>query len=877
MTNDDLKKLINDGNLVDAFEWLDDHVPEGKKTTYNGLKDEFIQGKDDKKYIQRLKIFLNGLKKELFPIPVEEPQPAQKPEELTKEYRSFALESFLEKNKNYHQRSYEERQELDQLKREAFKEFFQEFDRNSLRDFPDFMFDRIISTDKLDELAIKELKYFVSSKESHYYEKCVVVSALTVSLMKQNTLDHDRLELLLDFVHFGQHEVWERALVGLVITLNNKSRKVNADFKHRLNELRKNPTIQEALWLINIAFHNFQKRVEGKSPIEYLISWAKEVEEKQLKVNDKEPKESDKQSLKKVPVGELIKDFSSVKNYTFFEKPQHWFLPFHTQNKLALASLESTIHDLNAEKFIRFLNGVTSWDNANKYAFCFHINDVPVSLIKIFNKVIDALEEAGEFTEGSSENINQKNTRRRLEVCVQFFMDVYRFFESYPSHQMEIGLWKRKRLYQKDLLKLIAEEIARVKIEAFNHFNADNYKQALQPFEKLTQLETGNAGNWANLGMIYLKLKNYDQALKAYQTALGIDKEDADWWNQLGVIWLKKRDFFQVEKVFKKSVEIDNSEENVKSILSILAKVLKEFPQTLKIYREILEVQPEFYEGWILLSQEYDSLGQYEKKAYAYEQALKVKPDNAVIWYNLGVIYGKINKLESEIEAYQKAIKIDPKLAEAWNNLGNSYGKLKNYASAVESYQKAIKIDPKLVQAWNNLGSAYFKLKDYEPAIKAYQKALKINPKLAEAWNNLGTTYGKLKDYGSAAEAYQKVLKIDPKNFEAWNNLGFVYLSTNDLKQAKTHFDKTLKLSKNTHSLAWQNLGHLELIANNSLKAKEFYQTSMQHYTNDRRGIKEFFEKMEEAFPMLEEQHRVKREVYDEVLKELRIYEEGMN
>jgi superkiller protein 3 len=705
----------------------------------------------------------------------------------------------------------------------------------------------------------------------------MVVAALTISLIEQTQLDYKRLHLLIDFINQGEHEVWQRALAGLVIALDGRERKIDKLFKQQLADLKSMPKVQEALVYMHLAFYEFKKKTVGKSPVDHLVKTIKEEDQRQLKTNPKDAAKKEEEEVPKplqgISVRELIENFAVMKNYEFFAKPQQWFLPFHEQNNLALQSLQATRHDINAEQLLHLLSRVVSWDNANKYALCFHIDDLPTKVIDFFNDFIDWLEEVDEQIEKGEIQVRRSVGLSHKFVFEQYFMDLYRFFEHYPEKKRAIHLWQRKQLYKKNLLNLIAADIAQLKVNAHHHWTHKEYKQALPYYEQLTELEPQNDQHWANLGEVFLVLNKAEEAIVAYQKALAIDDKKAAWWAALGKAYLKKPGFVKLETALVTAATLDNSKKNVRSILSYLGKKLQEHPPLLKVFRAVLECKPNIYEAWARLGKEYHKLEKYQKASEAYEKALKINPKQADTWYNLGVAYQDQDKHLEAIGAYEKALKIEPNYEIAWYNLGVAHQHQEKYLEAIDAYKTALKINPKYEIAWNNLGNIYDNQGKYSEAIEAYEKALKINPQQTDTWYNLGVAYQDQDKHSEAIEAYEKALKIKPNKADAWNNLGFTYLATGELKKAQTHFNKALEYSNNKHSVAHMNLGFVVLLESDEDQALALCQKSLGVYDAKEEGI-DFFEKMEKAFPYLEKQG-ITREAFDALKAKLREYEVG--
>ncbi len=79
------------------------------------------------------------------------------------------------------------------------------------------LFQIIWHADKLKDTEITILKKLSQPGTIAWYDKCTLVSALTLSLMRH--FDSNKIDMLFNFYENGEMQIWQRALVGLVLGL----------------------------------------------------------------------------------------------------------------------------------------------------------------------------------------------------------------------------------------------------------------------------------------------------------------------------------------------------------------------------------------------------------------------------------------------------------------------------------------------------------------------------------------------------------------------------------------------------------------------------------------------------------------------------------
>ncbi len=91
------------------------------------------------------------------------------------------------------------------------------FEAPEYKDMINMLFQIIWRADKLNDTEIKVLKKLSQPGTIAWYDKCTLVSALTLSLMRH--FDSNKIDLLFNFYENGEMQIWQRALVGLVLGL----------------------------------------------------------------------------------------------------------------------------------------------------------------------------------------------------------------------------------------------------------------------------------------------------------------------------------------------------------------------------------------------------------------------------------------------------------------------------------------------------------------------------------------------------------------------------------------------------------------------------------------------------------------------------------
>lgn len=695
MTREELKERIYKNDLPGLFSWLhknESSIPKEYQNSSNRLIQEYIQGIKDQDFIDRLIVFVDFLPEDIFE------NTSQNEEVSLQASQKQEIFQILETTaKNFDNLTEDEKKELFELKQRAY-ELFQELDLKFAKDFPNIIFDRITSQTTLRAQELNEIRGFITSKEAKYYEKCVVVSALTLSLLQE--MEVDRLELLINFVLEGENQVWQRALIGIVLALHNRTNKLKAYPKalQKIEDLKNIHRVQNALLIVNQAYNKFQKDIEVENTIV-----------------------------------DLLQIFSKMRENDFFEKPQHWFLPFYPENEKAREYVQSKQdkHDIDTNEFMKLLDNSIAIGNADKYAICLHLDRLNKE--QIFGGtgqrgLINVLKDQNQRLNQLIQSLAIPQDFLETSLYEQYLMDLYQFSRHFPENRYRTNILKSQELYQKNLLELIAEETAQLRIEAQYHLNVKNYQQAQTLYKKLVALMPDVPEIWYNLGVVNYKLQLYPDAVKAYTQVVKLDATDHKAWNNLGT-----------------------------------AHFMNDEP---------------------------------EKATSAYQKAIQIKPDKDEAWYNLGYLLFTRQKFAEAAQVFENVIKINDKRADAWYNLGAAYMMSGIQTKAIEVFSHTLSFG-ETEDIWYNLGMCYINLKQYEEALNAYQQAHRLNPTMIEALVNIGYIYLILKNLDKSEKYLEDAQKISTEPNDAiLVNLGHIALIKGDQIGAIEFYKGALQVTK---------------------------------------------------------------------------------
>lgn len=535
-------------------------------------------------------------------------------------------------------------------------------------------------TDKYTESDFKLVKAIRESESLPWYEKCVAVSAVTLSLI--NCFDKEKFNLLCDFYADKQPQVWQRALTGIVFALfiYDKRLAMYPVIESKLEQLANDEVyVSDISVLLLQVFKSletekitrkfrdeilpdvqkFESKIRQKLDIDNLIN--------DELIQDKNPDweqifEDSPDLLNKIEkMSEMQMDgldlfmgtFAMLKNFDFFREISNWFRPFYQHNEVASGAIDNNVPGKDM-----FLNGLENsfyMCNSDKYSFCLNIKNLPDdqgrNMIGLFNM------EASTLSELVKEDNLLNKPGRDAYIFTQYIQDLYRFYKLHPfradfrdvfSLQWDLpaNSYIRSLKGNSELLRKTAEFL----------FNKQHYTIAGNIFNLLADKSEPDQAVYEKLGYCFQMSGNYPKAVEYYKRAELFD---------VNRIWSLKKIIF----CYRKS---GNTTEALKWSL------------------EAFSIEPENTYINLMLANCYLDLQMHDKALEHYFKVEILDPENKKVLRPIAWCSFVLGKLDLASD-YVSQILVDEPVANDYINAGHIELCKNNKLRAMENYKMAFR------------------------------------------------------------------------------------------------------------------------------------------------------------------------------------------
>ncbi len=512
----------------------------------------------------------------------------------------------------------------------------------------DQIFKLIWLTGQLPTEFIALIRQINRSQQVEWHEKCLVVSALTLSTL--NYFDREKFLLLMEFVEARENQVYQRALTGLVLALIVYDKRL-AYFPELIEKLKKLSSDESIIPEVElILMQLLMARETDKITREFEEEVLPEMKKMMPKIEDKlqlndltEDEELEgknpgwKDMIEEVPgLFEKIEKFSKMqmeggdvfmstfqmlKRFDFFNAMSNWFVPFHRDHPEIKNSFSEQL-DINS-RLLESLEKAFYICNSDKYSFAINFRAIPDQQRTMIVTNFEA--EFAQMKEMASEEQLLDQSLLNNSVFIQYIQDLYRFFKLFPSRQEFDDVFHRRiRVSKLYFYNTCFERSGFAEKLASFHFDNDHYYDAIEVYEDI--MDRNGPGNeyFEKIGYCYQKTGRFKKAVEYYRKAELYDA-DRQWiLKKLGWCCLK----------------------------------LKDYPQALGYFKEASALQPEDVSLQMQVGQCYLNLKDYEQALHQYARLRFFLPDNLKVLRPIAYCQFVLGKPELAIELYAQIMSL---------------------------------------------------------------------------------------------------------------------------------------------------------------------------------------------------------------------------
>lgn len=535
-------------------------------------------------------------------------------------------------------------------------------------------------SNKLREEEIQFFRSFIQHASFPYYEKALLVTSLTLSLLR--FFDENKITLLFECYDSEDVEISQRALIGLLIGLYHYDQRI--PFYHeitgRLQILIENPGFKVNLEKIILQFIRSKEtekiqrilqdeiipemmkispNLRNKFNIEDLLSEgaAEDKNPGWQEIFKDSPGLMDKieelTEMQMEGADVFMSSFSMLKSFPFFSEITNWFIPFTPEHP---ELLKTSINQDNPE-FSNFLEMIVKSPmlcNSDKYSFCFSMQNITSDFKKMMSENLKAEFYQAEDIEKDQSFLDRN--RQSETVSGQYIRDLYRFYKLSPQREgfEDIFTW-RFDFHNKNAFAGLLREDFGIQRNIAEFYFAKNYFREAADIYELLLADSDDVEMLQKLAFCYQKQGDYKKALGFYL----------------------KADLYDQNKIW-----------NLKKI-ALCYRNLKKPAKALEFYQQASILESDNLSLHISIGQCHMELQHYDEALKSYYKVEYLAPENNKVWRPIAWCCFLAGKLDQAEKYYNQLFTESPDKYDLMN-MGHVQWCLGNRKTALDYYIKSI-------------------------------------------------------------------------------------------------------------------------------------------------------------------------------------------
>jgi tetratricopeptide (TPR) repeat protein len=544
------------------------------------------------------------------------------------------------------------------------------------------VFNIIWLADKYTEAEIELLNATCESQRLPWHDKALVVSALTLSLLRY--FDVNKFMILFGFVEKKEEFVWERAMIGLFVAFIKYSDRtyLYPALEEKIKAFREFPDIEQNIEALVIQYTKSKETEKVKR------KWEEEIMPAMLKMRPKIEEKLELDQIFKEDFGEeknpdwetvfedspglldklqeftemqlegmdvFMSAFSQLKGFPFFREISNWFVPFYIENEAVQSAIGAKSGQTDITPLIKKMENSYFMCNSDKYSFCLNLSMVPEQQKAMMMNMLN--NEMESFTEVGQEESMLNSFAATKSIYTQYFQDLYRFFKLHP--------WR-------------------------NEFN-DVFDWDVDLYETAFVKEIiSDPKTIRNIAELFFDKKFYSDALKVFLDILQNDKSNIELFEKIAFCYEKNGELVKAYDYYLKADLIDSDRPWIIGKLAFCSKYLNRWQEALRYYRQLEKTDAENLKLQANIGQCLVHLEQYKEALDVYFKIEVLAPENHRIRRPLAWCSFLIGKHDTAHDYLERLLAADPKNPHDLENLGHVLWCQGKPAEAMKCYSQSL-------------------------------------------------------------------------------------------------------------------------------------------------------------------------------------------
>ncbi len=348
----------------------------------------------------------------------------------------------------------------------------------------------------------------------------------------------------------------------------------------------------------------------------------------------------------------FMSTFSHLKSFPFFQSIQNWFLPFMPEH----TALGNVLNGAGGEMFKKMILSSAMLCNSDKYSFCLSLMQVPEAQRNMMMGQFKA--ENSAMQEMAHEEL-MKQELGRENISNRYLQDLYRFFKLYVRRSEFIDPFAQHiNLLHVPMLNPLLGDTDSLRLVGEYYFRRGYYDEALEVFERLSEVYHSNSDIYQKIGFCYQKQGNYAEALEAFLKA-EIIAPDSFWTiRRIATCYRNLKRPEMALAYYHRAEKMQPDNLSVQMNIGHCYVEHKDYDEALKYYFKVDYLDPQGEKAWRPIAWCSFLVKKTDQALRYYEKILAGKP-TALDYLNTGHALFALGRVREAIDSYRRSIEMD--------------------------------------------------------------------------------------------------------------------------------------------------------------------------------------------------------------------------
>lgn len=256
-----------------------------------------------------------------------------------------------------------------------------------------------------------------------------------------------------------------------------------------------------------------------------------------------------------------------------------------------------------------------------------------------------------------------------------------------------VSLIKSAILATAVVMLLLASAALAQEEKAKEHFNAGvdaeksgDQAKAIESYRAAITADPNYVNPRLNLGVIYYSQKKYKDAVEQFKKVTELDNSSLDGWKNLGLAATETGEVAIGENAFNKALALKPGDPELMEALAMLYYKNSVYDKAIQKLDELVKLKSQDKTVFYALGKSHKELGNTDKAIDNLNSATKIDAKYHMAYFELGNIYLDQKSWSKAMSNYRKSTEYNPKHYQSWFNLGSACMGESTPESAVEGY-----------------------------------------------------------------------------------------------------------------------------------------------------------------------------------------------